>query len=740
MIFESVLVVGLSLAAQSTADAVDEAQAQAAPAPRVRTKASTTGTTTTTTTTSDPKSKSFGPKTSGPRVRKSADVARRTLPTRAMALAKPPELRKVSERIEVPKGEVTRIRRGRAKSFLHSIRLPKSAFTTKKSKSFYTKREAAAPEKVKSELAGMRKVIKSKKRSYTVGYTKVFDTPMDQLTGYKEPANLEQIARERNAKAEKIASKGFTPNFMQRKLRQTPSITPDASGGAPEGRDSTVVDAPFEPMVGDASCSPSMKAWSWKEYLAPPRSQGSCGSCWAFSTLAVFEAADNIANGFDKDLDLSEQHIVDCATDAGGDDIGTCMGGFTYRVYDYLQREGAPLEKDVPYLERDGSCNAGVKKHGKIANWGFVDQNGLVPPTDDIKAALCKYGPVSSSVYVTSAFKAYTGGTFDEFANGPSNHAVVIVGWDDGRGAWLVRNSWGTWWGEDGHIWIKYGSNVIGKSAVWSLVEPEKPKETTFKTRRFRVHNKTSDKLEVSVMYKTNGWSPSAKSEDALKYTIPAGGQAVLAHAGSDIEASRVRVWAEAPGGQTHTAYKGKDLKLLPGGSYKSDTIETFDYTFDTSTVDPTSSGGGKTPKRTDPTEGMSKQKILDSGYEALDAGSYSTAAMYLSKFLARFPDDKRVPEVRFWVGYTHYGRGQNFEALAEWYDIVVEYPEDDYVAYALYYSGLAYTDRGQCDLAVACFDLVAHAGYPAATKEWVKAANDKISDLEKNGDAFCGT
>jgi cathepsin L len=739
MILESVLLVGLSLAADDVVD--DDTVATAAttaPAPRVRTKPATT---TTGPKTARPATKGSSKGFSGPRVRKATDVVRKTVPARAQALAKPPELRTVSERIAVPAGESARaMPKGTAKSMSRSRRLPKTAFTTRKNKSFFKKRESAAPKPIQAELAKMRKSISRSKRSYTVGYTSALDMPMDQLTGYIEPPDLESVARERNAKADKLARKRYVPNFMQRKLRQTPSITPDASGPAPTGKESTVVDDPFEPMVGDANCSPGMTAWSWKEYLDEPRSQGACGSCWAFSTLAVFEAADNIANGFDKDLNLSEQAIVDCATDAGGGDIGTCSGGFTYRVYDYLQREGAPLEKDVPYLERDGTCNAKVKPHGKVANWGFVDQNGMVAPTDDIKAAMCKYGPVSSSVYVTSAFKAYTGGVFDEFAQGPSNHAVVIVGWDDARGAWLVRNSWGTWWGEDGHIWIKYGSNVIGKSAVWALVDSDTPaKPTTFKTRRLRVHNKTADKLTVHVMYKDKAWVPSAKSEDALSYTIAAGGQAVLAHGGTDIDASRVRVWAEADRGDSHTAYKGKDLKLVPSGSYKADAVETFDYTFDSTTVDPSAGGGGKTPKRADPTDGMSKQQLIDAGYAAVDEGRYNSASMYLSKFVSRFPGDKRIPEARFWIGYSHYGRGQNFEALSEWYDIVNEYPEDDYVAYALYYSGLAYTSRGQCDLAEACFDLVAHAGYPAATKEWVAAANDQIKDLERDADKYCG-
>jgi TolA-binding protein len=97
------------------------------------------------------------------------------------------------------------------------------------------------------------------------------------------------------------------------------------------------------------------------------------------------------------------------------------------------------------------------------------------------------------------------------------------------------------------------------------------------------------------------------------------------------------------------------------------------------------------------------------------------------------------VAEARFWIGWSHYEEGSFYEALVEWYDVVFEYPEHEFVAYALYYSGLAYAQRGQCDLALQCFDLVAHAGYPAATQEWIDAALVQIRALEQDPKAHCG-
>lgn len=77
----------------------------------------------------------------------------------------------------------------------------------------------------------------------------------------------------------------------------------------------------------------------------------------------------------------------------------------------------------------------------------------------------------------TLAFQGYKSGVFNENANDNGiNHAIVIVGWDDAKGAWRIKNSWSTGWGEAGYMWIKYGSNDIGYAATWVLpVGPKVP-------------------------------------------------------------------------------------------------------------------------------------------------------------------------------------------------------------------------------------------------------------------------
>ncbi len=634
-------------------------------------------------------------------------------------------------------------KKGRLARRVISRKIPPRAFTSKTNQAKLNAREKTASKKMQQRLAVQRELIRKKKRHYRVAYTKALDIPTAQLTGLKPLRNEREVKRKQNKKAQvKLAALGVrgAPNLMQRMLRSPTVIEPDAvSSGPAGGKSSDHVDTPFDTPVGDATCSPSMAAWSWKEYLEAPRSQGACGSCWAFATLSVFEAAEKIVNSLG--VDFSEQHIVDCARakgfSGGIEDAGTCHGGYMHMVFDYLEEEGAALEESVPYAASERTCDPGKASKHKVAAWGFVDQYAKVPSTDKLKQSLCKYGPSAVAVHVNESFKMYSGGVYDENTDAQVNHAVVIVGWDDKRGAWLMRNSWGNWWGEDGYMWIKYGSNNIGSQAVWATVESNEPvKVRTRSQRKLNVKNKTGAALEVSVQYRNKkGWTPAlGGGKKALTYTIADGGEALVGDDGDSIRADKVRVWAKAAGGKaTWSEHKTSDLKLVPEGKYEDNALQTFVYTFDEDNADGGTTGKGKGKSK------RSKSELFADGYGAIDAGKHGKGRNLLSRYLERFPGDDRVAEVMFWIGYSHYLEGSFYEALVEWYDVVVDHPDHDFVAYALYYSGLAYVERDECDLAQTCFDLVAHGGYPSATDEWVKAAGEQISDLAKNGKSYCG-
>jgi hypothetical protein len=179
------------------------------------------------------------------------------------------------------------------------------------------------------------------------------------------------------------------------------------------------------------------------------KDQGSCGSCWAFSTAGMFESI-LLKQGIS--TDLSEQWLVSCNTQGWG-----CNGG--YFADSYYLNPGAVLEGCFRYKAQDLPCKEGCD-YVYIASSSHNVSN-----VSAIKGAIKDYGGVSCAITVTSYFQAYSGGVFNYDAGGSTNHAVVLVGWDDDRGsngAWRLKNSWGKRWGEGGMMWIEYGCSNVG--------------------------------------------------------------------------------------------------------------------------------------------------------------------------------------------------------------------------------------------------------------------------------------
>ena len=212
---------------------------------------------------------------------------------------------------------------------------------------------------------------------------------------------------------------------------------------------------------------PKLAAFSWVERgkVTPVKDQGSCGSCWTFASAATLESSIYIRRNVL--VDISEQAILDCSG------AGSCGGGWYGNVFNYYKSRSAVLEKDSPYRGAQGNCVSNTSGDYKVTAWGYLRNDLRKPTVDELKAALCTYGPLSACVEVTNALQAYKSGVFDEFANigiDQINHAITIVGWDDKKKAFLVKNSWGTRWGDNGYIWIAYDCNNIGYGATWAVV------------------------------------------------------------------------------------------------------------------------------------------------------------------------------------------------------------------------------------------------------------------------------
>ena len=192
--------------------------------------------------------------------------------------------------------------------------------------------------------------------------------------------------------------------------------------------------------------------WREKNVVTNVKDQGSCGSCWAFSTTAVLESHIAIQTG--KLLSFSEQQLVDCVQNphkCGG--TGGCNGATQELGFDYVKNTGIVLEKDYSYFSRNMQCKADQKK--KVAKI----EDYVVLPVNDYNAlmnAIATVGPIAVSV-AADGWEFYSEGVFNGNCGVTIDHAVTAVGYGTdakGNDYWLVRNSWSRNWGENGYIRI----------------------------------------------------------------------------------------------------------------------------------------------------------------------------------------------------------------------------------------------------------------------------------------------
>jgi len=201
--------------------------------------------------------------------------------------------------------------------------------------------------------------------------------------------------------------------------------------------------------------------FDWRDKgLTPIRDQGSCGSCWSFSAAATL--SDVLKLHGVGSLDLSEQYWVDCTKGSYG-----CSGGWYHDVFRDVKSDGVVKEESWPYKARDQKCPSGIPHFMKIKDYSELASG--VPDIETIKRAIYTYGPISVAVSVAGRFSSYSGGIYNESSSGSVNHAVNLVGWDDTvqPAHWIMRNSWGSRWGEDGYMRIAYGSRKIGYAATY---------------------------------------------------------------------------------------------------------------------------------------------------------------------------------------------------------------------------------------------------------------------------------
>lgn len=273
-----------------------------------------------------------------------------------------------------------------------------------------------------------------------------------------------------------------------------------------------------------------LPVFDWRERgldVGAVMQQGKCGSCWAFASVGVYQASwklEQMRTG-EKILELvvpeyssfhrqpSVQQLLNCLGEAKGD----CRNGWHGAAFAYMVNSHVPHIPDrlvwnkfdtaaiEEYTGRRSICtdplrNRKVKRGGipvvplqgpdaaprlmknsdlwltaqdRALAWGYVNKPfDKMPSVEQLKSALVEHGPLAVPMWADNCFSVYKSGVFNGQNNSSINHVLMLVGWDDEKGAWLVKNSWGKDWGEDGYAWIKYGSNNIGLFAAWIQPSP----------------------------------------------------------------------------------------------------------------------------------------------------------------------------------------------------------------------------------------------------------------------------
>ncbi|KAK4876097.1 hypothetical protein RN001_012519 [Aquatica leii] len=210
--------------------------------------------------------------------------------------------------------------------------------------------------------------------------------------------------------------------------------------------------------------------WRNKGAVTEVKNQEDCGSCWAFSTTGAIEGQNFLQNG--KLISLSEQNLVDCSTANHG-----CDGGDQEVAFEYvIKNKGIDTEESYPYIDDNRSCrfdknNVGAKVYGY--------KRVTAESEDDLKSAVATVGPIAVAVYADIEMQLYKNGIFDNpYCSKELNHAVLVVGYgtnEKGVDYWIVKNSWGSAWGEKGYILMSRNKNNqcgIATDASYPICKP----------------------------------------------------------------------------------------------------------------------------------------------------------------------------------------------------------------------------------------------------------------------------
>lgn len=213
--------------------------------------------------------------------------------------------------------------------------------------------------------------------------------------------------------------------------------------------------------------------FDWREhgYDFPVQDQGDCNAGYAFAGVEAVQAAIWRKEGVK--VDLSENNAIRCNWYAINDhEIHSCKGGDFKMIINQFTQEGLVLDSCDPFDAMNLTCNQSCDTVYYVTEWQHITRFQEVASVTEIKDLLETYGPIYSEMEANIPGFEYFKGTgviyYEDEDVTDNTHAVMIIGWDDelqhshGKGAWIVKNSYGTDWGDNGYFYVAYDSAGIG--------------------------------------------------------------------------------------------------------------------------------------------------------------------------------------------------------------------------------------------------------------------------------------
>lgn len=202
--------------------------------------------------------------------------------------------------------------------------------------------------------------------------------------------------------------------------------------------------------------------WRTKGVVTKVKNQGSCGSCWAFSTTGSLEGQHALKTDGNPLVSLSEQNLMDCSRKEGNKG---CKGGLMIDAFKYIKENGGiDTEESYPYKAENGKCRFTQKNVGATCT-GYVS----IPKKDcdSLKKAIAEVGPISVAMDASEmSFQLYERGIYDpkKCSSTKLDHGVLAVGYGtkEGKDYWIIKNSWGRSWGMEGYFEIYAKDNLCG--------------------------------------------------------------------------------------------------------------------------------------------------------------------------------------------------------------------------------------------------------------------------------------